>query len=464
MIYYVSSAEPLIKEERGVKRHGCRREGRTAMRRLALAGGVISAAVTLGPCALGQTLEEELYSALLKHPAIEAVRDDFKVSDARIGEAFADYLPSVSVDADGGYEYTDGPARRRRDNRESKSFRRRATATANQLVFDGFRREGNFETARLNRQIAEYNVDDTIQQILLRGTEAYHNVLRTSRLVELADGNVGAIRRRLNLETERVERGAGLRVDELLAKTRLQIARERVVLFQGRVVDATAQYIEVFDRPPTLTSMQEPIPPLELLPPDTETAVQIAIGGNPAVLARDREVDVADQQRTISRSDFFPKIEVVGTANYENDFDGIIGERRDFSVVLQITWQIFSGLARPSRVSQAASAYASSLSRLSFAKRQAAERTRLAFNELLNARDRVTLLENAVDLARETFNARVRLRAAGRDTAINVLDAERELFIARINLTDALYDARIAAYRVLAATGQLTPENLRLYR
>ena len=434
------------------------------MRRLALAGGLVSAALTFGPCAWGQTLEEELYTALLRHPAIEAVRDDFKVSDARIGEAFADYLPSVSVDADGGYEYTDGPARRRLDKRETKSFRRRATATANQLVFDGFRREGNFETARLNRQIAEYNVDDTIQQILLRGTEAYHNVLRTSRLVELADGNVGAIRRRLNLETERVERGAGLRVDELLAKTRLQIARERVVLFQGRQVDANTQYIEVFDRPPTLTGMQEPIPPLELLPPDAETAVQIAIGGNPAVLARDREVDVADQQRTISRSDFLPKIEVVGTANYENDFDGINGERRDFSVVLQITWQIFSGLARPSRVSQAASAYASSLSRLSFAKRQAAERTRLAFNELLNARDRVTLLENAVDLARETFNARVRLRAAGRDTAINVLDAERELFIARINLTDALYDARIASYRVLAATGQLTPENLRIYR
>lgn len=414
------------------------------------------------PGASAQSLEEELTRALQAHPAIEAVRDDLDVADEAIGEAFSDYLPDLDILADGGYEVTDSPGRRRANDPEFEAFRRRAGATLNQTLFDGLRREGGLRTARLNKTIASLTVDDTVQQILLRGAEAYHNVLRNSRLVELSEANVQTIREKLRLESERVQRGGGLKVDELLAQTRLQIAREQLVAFQGDLIDSNSVYVDVFDRLPEVSAMQEPIPPLELLPRDMETAVDIATGDRPSVLINDRLVDVADEQRTIARSDWYPKVDLVGAANWENDFDGTPGERRDFSVILQISWKIFDGLARPSRTAQAAAAYASSLDRLAFSKRQAAERARITFNELLNARDRVTLLEEAVDLARQVFAARSRLREAGRESAINLLDAELELFLARINLTNAVYDSRIAAYRVLEATGQLTPGNLRL--
>ena len=436
--------------------------GGKEMRRKAWAGATLCVALAAASGAPAQTLEEELRVALQSHPAIAAVQDDLEVADEAIGEAFSEYLPDLDVLADAGYEVTDSPGRRADNDGNFEAFRRRAGATLNQKVFDGLRREGNLRTARLNRAIADLTVDDTVQQILLRGAEAYHNVLRNDRLVELSEANVQTIREKLRLETERVERGGGLKVDELLAKTRLQIAKEQLVTFQGDLMDANSIYIDVFEKLPDVARMQEPIPPLELLPKDMQTAVDIAIGERPSVLINDRRVDVADAQRTVARSDWFPQIDIVGGANYENDFDGTPGERRDFNVVLQITWKIFDGLARPSRVSQAASAYSSSLDRLAFAKRQAAEEARITFNELLNARDRVTLLENAVDLAREVFAARSRLREAGRESAINLLDAELELFLARINLTNAVYDSRIAAYQVLEATGQLTPQNLKL--
>ena len=435
------------------------------MRYFAWAGATICALSFVAAAASAQTLEEELSRALREYPAIQAVRDDLNVAKSAIGEAFSEYLPDLDILADGGYEVTDKPGERRKNNQDAfDAFRRRGSATLNQNVFDGLQREGNLRIARLNEKVAKLTVDDTEQEILLRGVEAYHNVLRNARLVELSEANVETIREKLKLETERVERGGGLKVDELLAKTRLQIAKEQLVAFQGDLIDSNSVYVDVFDRLPDLGAMQEPIPPLELLPPDMETAVKIAIGERPSVLAEDRRVDIADQQRTIARSDYFPRIDIVGSANYEDDFDGTEGLRRDYSIVLQITWKIFDGLARPSRVSQAANAYFSSLDRLAFAKRQAAERARVTFNELLNARERVTLLENAVDLAREVFLARGRLRAAGRESAINLLDAELELYLARINLTNALYDSRVSAYRVLEATGQLTPEGLRLAR
>ena len=90
------------------------------------------------------------------------------------------------------------------------------------------------------------------------------------------------------------------------------------------------------------------------------------------------------------------------------------------------------------------------------------EELKIVWEQLLTARQRVGLLENAVITAEEVFNARRRLRDAGKETAINVLDAESEVFAARLNHLAALFDSDVAVYRILFAMGRLTPDNLGL--
>jgi outer membrane protein, adhesin transport system len=92
--------------------------------------------------------------------------------------------------------------------------------------------------------------------------------------------------------------------------------------------------------------------------------------------------------------------------------------------------------------------------------RKVDEATRLAWHELETARQRVELLQNAVAIASEVFDARHKLREAGRETVINVLDAENEVYNANINLVEAEGDARLAAYRVLQGMGRLGPAEL----
>jgi len=61
------------------------------------------------------------------------------------------------------------------------------------------------------------------------------------------------------------------------------------------------------------------------------------------------------------------------------------------------------------------------------------------------------------------FIARRKLRQAGKETVINVLDSENEVNNARINLTDASYDSSIAVYRVLQGMGRLDVNHLQLH-
>lgn len=76
--------------------------------------------------------------------------------------------------------------------------------------------------------------------------------------------------------------------------------------------------------------------------------------------------------------------------------------------------------------------------------------------------ERVELLENAVNIASEVFDARQKLRDAGKETVINVLDAESEIFNAQINFAAASYDERVAVYQLLLAMGRLNSDNLGL--
>ena len=63
-----------------------------------------------------------------------------------------------------------------------------------------------------------------------------------------------------------------------------------------------------------------------------------------------------------------------------------------------------------------------------------------------------------MNIAAEVFDARQKLRDAGKETVINVLGAESELFNARINLVSAQHDARVAVYRLMIVMGRLSIE------
>jgi adhesin transport system outer membrane protein len=80
----------------------------------------------------------------------------------------------------------------------------------------------------------------------------------------------------------------------------------------------------------------------------------------------------------------------------------------------------------------------------------------------VTARQRVALLENAVNIASEIFTARRKLREAGKETILNMLDAENQVINAQINYTSATFDERIAIYQLMLAMGRLNAAYLNL--
>lgn len=401
------------------------------------------------------SLVEELQGLLESHPQVEAGRQTVAGSQEQVRQAYAGYLPSVDLRGDAGYEYIDSPSTRLNGG-EHHGKRRTIGIVASQLLYDGGLTDSNYNTARLQNTLAESDHSATVQGVIYEGIAAYLTVMRQRELVRLSIQNEDNIKRQMNLEDERVRRGSGIAVDVLQAKSRLQLAKERRVATEGALKDAISRYIQVFGHAPAESEMIAPAAPLGAIPESLEEVLEIAEAENPAIAGAQTQISVASEQRDAAYSGYLPTVNLEVASNYERDKDFVVQDRNDFSVLLKANWNLFNGFATRAGVAKASYDHAASQNNQVHVRRKVEEQARLAWHALETARQRVALLENAVNIADEVFTSRRRLREAGKENVINVLDAENEVFTARINHTAALYDARIASYQVLLAMGRLS--------
>lgn len=415
----------------------------------AYAGGVISSAQS-------QPLADALAELIRDHPQIKSAYKTLASSREEINKATAGYMPTVNVGADVGHERIDSPTERGAgDGKIWARSKTTSSLTVTQNLFEGYATTSAARTARLNKLVSQATLDTTAQTIMMEGVSAYIDVLRQLQLVDLGTQNEETIQIQLNLEDERVQKGAGIAVDVLQAKSRLQLARERRVRFEGNLENAFSHYIQVFNKQPDLDKLVEPVPAADLIPDTLEAAIDIALAENPQVQNSDRLVAVARERKRSARSDLYPTFDMVGSMNYEKHNSGTLGTRRDMSVILQANWDLFTGLTSRANIAQAAFDYAASKDNYTFAVRKVVESARVAWQNLKTMRKRLAQLENAVNIASEVFESRKKLRAAGKEQVLNVLDAESEVTNARINFASASFDERQAVYSLLLAMGRL---------
>lgn len=421
---------------------------------------LMALAVSIGSqSAWAAPMADELRDLVTSHPQITAAQKGVASADEQVNRAFGAYLPRVDLKGDAGYEYVDNPTRRDNVGDPFGMGRDTAGVVATQLLYDGGAVASAYEAAKLQKDASGSESQATQQAVILQGVMAYLDVLRQRELINLSRQNEENIKRQLNLENERVQRGSGIAVDVLQAKSRLQISKERRVTVEGALKDAVATYEQVYGHQPDIATMSLPSAPLNLLPESLEEAIKVALKENPALESAKKQTGIASEQRDAAEAEYMPKINLEAAANYEHNKNTVIGVRRDYSVLVTANWNVFNGFATRANTARAAYDYAASQDKQVYVHRKIEEQTKLAWQTLQTARERVSLLQNAVNIASEVYTSRVKLREAGKETAINVLDAENEVFNARINLTAAVYDANLSSYQVLQSMGRLDLAN-----
>lgn len=424
-------------------------------------------AVALSGAASAKSLQQDIGDLLENHPRLKWAEQNIKAHDAAKSQVESEYYPQVMLEAEYGIEETDNPSIRREYSRVGMPSRSTLEThpsmvglTVNQLLIDGGQRSGRNERAKTNIELSHIAYDSAVQKLLFEASSAYIGVIRQARRLTLAQQNERITLEGLNMQRSQVREGGAIEVDVLAAEARLQVVRERRVMLESQLQKSMTRYAQIFNRLPNLKSMKAPRLRAKLLPKSVDEAVARAVANAPLMRDRRKAVELAKSDVDIATGGYFPRVDLVGRARYQDEYDGIEGYEKSGSVRVRMTWDLFSGFATKSAVEEAGHRLLASEKDREYVTRQVEEDVRLSWEDLKSARQRVALFRKALSVAMELRAARRTLVEAGRETELNALNAELEVYNARISLVEAEFDVHLAAYRLLLAMGEMTPANI----
>lgn len=413
------------------------------------------ASMLISTSASARPLADELQLLMVEHPLLKSLRKSVSASDKGRDVAMASYFPKLTISGDTGPEEISTPGY------DTDLTRRRFTTTIEQNLYAGGRDAAAIDIAEIDYSAQDNNLRMTTQDLLLEGITAYVQAARYQTLIAIARRNEETTLRQSALENERVERGGGIAVDVMQARARLQLVRERRVFYEQGLRDAAANYHQVFGHAPQLSGMQDLGIFTDRMPASLDAALELTRGQNPRLKEAVLQSKRAQKQIGTERSGMHPRIDLVGT-NINDSNVNAISQRDEQSLVVRFSWNLFSGMETSNRIAAAEIQHEAMLDREVAVINKVEENVRIAWNQLINGREREELLDSAAAISYDVMQNRKRLRDAGKETAINVLDAEVEYYAVLSNRLNAMYDTRIGSYRLLAAIGVLTPETLGL--
>lgn len=430
----------------------------------------VLATVLGGLCmsANAKPLQGELEHLMSSHPLLRAGALAIDSSEKRFAATKASIMPRITITASKGNEVITtqsylpdanyylgnagtGPEQYSDLNGSKVSFGMESP------LYAGGKNVARIISSALDQDISATNLAATTQDVLLEGITAYLQVARYKMLIELTKENEKSTQRQLELERKRVEAGGGVEVDALQARTRLQIVRERRVFYNQGLRDVMANYEQVFGHSPSFESFQALGMFDSALPFSLDEAMNIGMANSPRIKAAALQVEKADQQVAITKSSLLPKVDLV--LNKSKDLNkNALSYRDDFYVGVRMNWSF--SLGREDFYSLDASKIQRSeqFEKSINTRNKNAESVRIAWNQLINGRERLDLLADAASISKTVMEDRKKLRDAGKETALSVLDAEVEYYGVLANKINAMFDTRIGSYRLLATMGKLTPE------
>ena len=418
----------------------------------------------------------ELTFALENNPQLLSSRHALNSAQSRAQAAEASRLPTVNFTYDNGRERINSlpfattqtvpgtPGTQfmsgQGANWMSSNENRYGLSISSQLpVYNGGRSAAQVEMANLDSLIAKHNAEGTIQDTLLEAITAYLGVARAKTLIELSKQNEETTTKQLDLEMKRLQAGGGVKVDAMQAQTRLQIVRERSVYYNQMLREAVARYEQTFGHAPDLATVQDLDIYEKGIPATVVSAISLASESNPRLKAAMLQVERAEHQVTVAQSARRPAVDVVGSVSRNNNTAQTF-QKEEGALYLRASWAINMGGEFQKRELAAVTDSLEARSRADATLSKVKESVRIAWNQVVNGKERLQLLANAADISRNVMTDRKILRDAGKETALAALDAEVEYFGVLSNKVNSMYDTRIGAYRLMAAMGKLAVDDI----
>lgn len=406
------------------------------------------------------TLQETLERIYMQNTELDAARAGLRAEDENVSQANADWRPSLSVEGTQrqtlrypiGSSRISGPRTRGSDT----SY----TAFITQNIYKGGATVATIGRAESNVLSGRANLFVTEQDTLLRGVQSHTSILANEAIVNYRKRSVEFYKKNLERSQARYEVGEGSRTDVEASRGNYEGEKAKLSEAIGDLESDKARYLRQVGSPPGRLA---PANLMVELPNVYEEALEVAKVQNPAIIAARYALEAAEYSVNVEIAGLLPTVDVEGNVgNDRQGTDGVHRKHTNLAALATVSIPIYRQGIPSSRIRQAYQLVARSKVDLVGAQREVVQNVKIAWDDLIAARDavkgfmaQVKAQELAVEGAYEEVNV-------GTKTVIDVLQLEETLIEAQINLATAQKELVDVGYRVLQAMGRLTARDMKL--
>jgi len=410
--------------------------------------------------AQGADLLQIYRDAMVQDSAYAAARASWQAGQETVVQGRALLLPNVNVS--GNYQFNN------RDFRNTPNQQFDSLFLGVSLTQPLFRMQNLVQYQQSRTQITQSEAQFALagQDLILRVAQAYFEVLLAEVNLEVNEAQKRAIAQQLEQAKRNFEVGTATIVDTYEAQARYDLVVSQEIVLQNDLAVKRDALERIINKP--APSLVQPPRGIELKPPQPnkiDAWVEEAYATSLDVRQATAALTLAQQQVELQRAGHYPTLDAVasygrsenslGSAFATQGFNGDIA-----SVGVQLAIPIYQGGAVESRVRQAISNQEKAKQDLETARRIVAQSTRQAFLGLNSGIAQTQALRTAVVSTQSQVDSTKLGQEVGVRTEVDVLNAQQLLFSAQRDLAQALFNTVLNLFRLKAAVGQLTENDV----
>ena len=402
---------------------------------------------------MGESLEQVIQETLSSNPQVLASENEKLARQEQLNQARGGNYPSIDLTAGVGQERSKNTATPGTDF--YKLDRKETAITLRQNLFSGFETTSQVDQQQARVTAAENMLASSRDEISLRTSQVYLDVIRKREILSLAQKNISTHQAIFNKVQQRSKSGVGRRSDLDQARGRLALARSNLAASKANLFASEANYIRVVGKA-VPAQMQKPNTVDQALPANVEAALTTARQSNPLLASANSEVAAAVAMRDGSKSGNYPKLDLVVSSAWNENLDGVEAKDEEQYAMLQLRWNIFNGGADSARNSEKAHLYGKAKNSRDDALRLVDQTVRLTWGEYVMRKSQVVDLNQHYKSSLKTRNSYDKQFRIGKRTLLDLLDTENEVFQSGRAYTNAQYDLIQSQHKVLASLGLLS--------
>lgn len=401
------------------------------------------------------TLSQAVKTILDSNPNVRESIFVYQQAGKDLGIANSAYYPSLNLN--GAYGIRKQTSKDNNGIQKGKGRVSQIGATLTENIYNGGADVSRQHEQSSRLDAAAYSVLQSADRYSLQMVEAYLNVIKTKKLLDIAEESVKSHREIYAQIKERTESGFGRTSQQRQAGSRLTLAESNKIAAQSNYQDAVSTFAKLYGKPLQADQLVEPSFELSL-PASISEITDKSMQCNPSVLLQNANIQVAQFSYEGAKSPFKPKLDLELSANYSgnNVLTDTKTYTKDYDAMLRLRYNLYNKGIDKLNKEKSAIDMDLSYQAMDKVKRELNESINFSWHSyVLNAK-KLDFLKEHVNYSKATLDSYQDEFRIGRRDLINLLDAEDEYFTAIREVTETQSSLLLAKYRLLDNMGMLT--------